>query len=341
MNTLERIKLWLQENEPNVLAQLNKPAAESQIKNVESSTGISLPEDYRSFLQTHNGDSSECGLFGGGHFLLSCEEIIDWHRSDAQIKKYSHRDYKYMKLQIAEEYLCIDGPVVPNLEHPSWLPIMHMDGRVIRYLDFSPASGGTPGQVIETDLECWAVLATSFSDFLAIYEEGLLKLGYIHDFHFGIGMGRSETLPEAGVPVWLKEITAHDPTEYNDRDERADWYEGYSPELSELEKQGFPYETTIVGLQTYKRSKLDRDYFEIKWEQKEKDYVAFIHHQVYDDIPSKIRPYRQKAIDIKLQVKLEKRCQPNDPKSNPSWDGDAWLEVTEVSFLGKARGKSV
>jgi len=118
-------------------------------------------------------------------------------------------------------------------------------------------------------------------------------------------------------------------------DERAEWYDGVCTDLYLFNPLAVSFQTTIVGYQTYKRSKLDREYFEICWNDKNNEFVAFVHHEIYGDIPSLIRPYSQRVMDVVLEITVEKRSHPKDPKSNPKWESGCWLEVTEVIFLGE------
>ena len=336
------IKDQLAEKAPDVLSQLKGPASENNLQNIELKIGRSLPSSYKVFIKMHDGDPAEYGFFGGGHRLLPSGEILNIYDPTIGVKEFSLRDFKYMKLQISEGHQCIEGPVYPYIEHPGWLPIMDTDVRVYRYLDFNPAPGGKVGQVIETDWESeyWSVLAPSFEELLANYGAILKKSAYAREFHYGLSACRPVGVPQAEIPSWLLEITAHDPTEYSERDEREEWFEDFAADLSDIDTLGYPHAKKIVGLQTYKRSKLDREYFEIRWEENNKDYIAFIHHRVYDEIPSQIRPFRQKGIDVEMDVVIEKRNNEGDPKSNPSWDNGAWLEIVKVAFNGEAKKSS-
>jgi cell wall assembly regulator SMI1 len=71
--------------------------------------------------------------------------------------------------------LSLTGPVRPIVGAPGCVLVGDMNGDVHWYLDFDPAPGGTPGQVVRVDIECgqWDVLAPSWSDLLLRYAEDL------------------------------------------------------------------------------------------------------------------------------------------------------------------------
>ena len=71
--------------------------------------------------------------------------------------------------------LWLNGPVRPIVGSPGTVVVGDMNGDVQWLLDFDPAPGGTPGQVVRVDVECasWDVLAPSWTQLLVRYAEDL------------------------------------------------------------------------------------------------------------------------------------------------------------------------
>ena len=73
--------------------------------------------------------------------------------------------------QIRDGIITVDGAVRPDSFNKAWVPIMDCNGDVFWAVDFAPADNGTPGQIIQVDLEgCeWKAVASSFAEFLERY----------------------------------------------------------------------------------------------------------------------------------------------------------------------------
>jgi len=211
-SSLARIMDWVRENASPLLQDLNGPASEADIQAVEAATGLSLPDSFKAFLRLHDGESGAMmlALLGNGNQLLSCQSIIEQYRLDQQIGQELFDPemdaIAFWKDRTEGQVIFIKGAVKPLLLHPKWLPITWMNGDVFRYLDFDPAPGGIPGQVIEVDPEScmYQVLAPSFEALLDLYASQLEAGMFAADDEGFIERIAEEDIMGWGVPDWLK-----------------------------------------------------------------------------------------------------------------------------------------
>ena len=209
-DTLTEIKDWLTIHSPQTLAHLNGPASHAQIDEVEAQIGMSLPPAFKEFLTRHDGEDGETwlALFGDGNQLLSCQAIVDQYTLDQELGLRFYNPemgtIAFWKDRVARNVIRIKGTVKPLVLHPKWIPLTCMNGNVFRYIDFDPAPGGTPGQIIEVDPECcsYQVLASSFDELLDHYLAQLLRGEFVVDNEEYVE-SREESSMEWGVPEWL------------------------------------------------------------------------------------------------------------------------------------------
>ena len=209
-DSYEKIIKWVKENASQTLVHLCGPATDDQIDRVESETGLPITESFRAFLKMHNGEDGETwlALLGNGNQLLSCEGIIQQYKLDQEIGEDLYdpemETIEFWKDRIGGNVIFVKGSVKPLMLHPKWLPITCMNGDVFRYLDFDPADGGTPGQVIEVDPEScsYKVLASSFGELIEIYASELLEGKYSVDDEHYIELEEQDDM-NCGVPDWL------------------------------------------------------------------------------------------------------------------------------------------
>lgn len=55
----DKFKQWLTHNYSDGLLDLNPPASDDEIKELTSTLGVELPEDFISVLKVHNGQKGE------------------------------------------------------------------------------------------------------------------------------------------------------------------------------------------------------------------------------------------------------------------------------------------
>ncbi|MDD5275667.1 MAG: SMI1/KNR4 family protein [Methylovulum sp.] len=210
-NNVERIKGWLEKNSKQTLSHLNGPAPENEIVKVEAEIGLSLPDTFKEFLRTHDGEDGKTwlALFGDGNQLLPCHAIVEQYTLDQQIGTGLYDPEMHIvafwKDRVESKVIFIKGPVKPLMLHPKWIPITCMNGDVFRYIDLDPAPGGISGQIIEVDPEgcSYQVLASSFGELMELYFAQLLSGGYDVDDE-GYIETKKENEMNWGVPEWLK-----------------------------------------------------------------------------------------------------------------------------------------
>ena len=210
-SSVEKLLCWIKENASDVFMHLNKGATVEDIEAVERETGLLLPDDYKAFLQQHDGEdgASWLALFGDGNQLLPCRSIVSQYKLDQELGKKFHDPkmeiIKFWKDRTDGGVIFVNGPVKPLMLHPKWLPMTCMNGNVFRYFDYDPAPGGVVGQIIEVDPEncSYDVLAENFSELVETYLNDLQNGVYkVDDEHFIERVVEKEF--KQGMPEWLK-----------------------------------------------------------------------------------------------------------------------------------------
>lgn len=118
--------------------------------------------------------------------------------------------------------ICLNGPVRPIVGSAGAVVVGDMNGDVHWFLDFDPAPGGTPGQVVRVDVECssWDVLAPSWTQLLVRYAEDLelfaadpdsSSLVIDQDFGPECEWGSTPTDSWGTRPAWLRDVQARNP----------------------------------------------------------------------------------------------------------------------------------
>lgn len=171
-----RLHAWAQTHAPAMTEDLASPASESEIAEVEAELGANLPESLKDSLKIHNGETDgwPCKVFADRGAYLSTQRIIEEWKSRRTITIDSD-EIEDPESLIRDNVISVHGPVTPVMFDESWVPIMESNGDVFWALDFSPAPGGTAGQIIEVDWEScsWSVIAESFEQFLEQYVDDL------------------------------------------------------------------------------------------------------------------------------------------------------------------------
>lgn len=173
-----KFKAWLKSNYEEGLNDLNPPATDSDIQELEQALGFSLPKDLAHCLRIHNGQGSCAGgLFDGAEFL-SCSRILDeWH----------------VWKGLAEDGFFEDNQAEPDTGikedwwNSKWIPFTY-NGTGDHYcVDVDPGQFGSVGQVISMwhdSAERW-LLADSFYDWFNDYVEALIAGDYAYSAEYG------------------------------------------------------------------------------------------------------------------------------------------------------------
>jgi cell wall assembly regulator SMI1 len=171
-----RIVAWAKKKAPAMLQELADGASEGEIAALEATLGRSLPPSLKSLLKLHNGETPgwphAFGPYGDFH---STEAIAKAWKERGEIAKEMDTDRPDPAQLLRDGIIHVEGPVRLDNFRREWIPIMDFNGDIFWALDFAPAAGGTPGQVIEIDWEACSskVIAPSFDAFLEGYAAAL------------------------------------------------------------------------------------------------------------------------------------------------------------------------
>jgi cell wall assembly regulator SMI1 len=168
----KRFENWLQANAPQLLKDLNPPAAEAELQQLATLLGTELPADFLAFYRIHDGQQSNAGGLFNAEELLSVARMKDEWTIWNDLLKGSDFDGTTSK-------------PVPGVRadwwNPRWLPLTYDGAGNHCCLDLAPAEGGTVGQVIRMwhdDAER-TLLAGSFSEWMEQYVVGLESGEYV------------------------------------------------------------------------------------------------------------------------------------------------------------------
>jgi cell wall assembly regulator SMI1 len=232
-----RIEAGLSRVLPASLRQLEGPAAVQAIDAVEAALAVPLPQDFRVSLRIHNGtkwiyDDSPSPV--PLEHLCDTNQIIEMTRMwrDGYHPEPNWDDPQVWAYLFDRKMLWLTGPVRPIVGSPGTVVVGNMNGDVQWLLDFDPAPGGTPGQVVRVDVECasWEVLAPSWTQLLVRYAEDLELFAADPD-NSPLDIDRlagpacewgSSTPSDAWVrPAWLQDVQARDPYPYHRAENEA------------------------------------------------------------------------------------------------------------------------
>ncbi|MGI5520061.1 SMI1/KNR4 family protein [Micromonospora sp. CA-259024] len=215
---------------PASLRQLNGPAPVQVVDAVEAALAVRLPQDFRASLRIHNGtnpgptlpprDPSPVPLT----YLCDTTKIVEMTRMwrDNHDPEPDWDDPQVWAYLVDTEMLFLNGPVRPVIGSPGAVVVGDMNGDVRWLLDFDPAPGGTPGQVVRVDVECasWDVLAPSWTQLLVRYAKDLKLFGADPDsspleIDHLVGPAcewASSSSDSSGVrPAWLQDVQPRSP----------------------------------------------------------------------------------------------------------------------------------
>ncbi len=232
-----RVEASLRTILPASLYQLEPPAEVQAIDAVEAALGVVLPRDFRASLRIHNGTKWIFSTDGRRqpspiplNYLYDTNGIVEATRMwrDNYHPEPNWDDPRVWAYLVDDgNNLFLNGPVRPIVGSPGAVLVGDMNGDVQWLLDFDPAPGGTPGQVVRVDVELstWDVLAPSWTQLLVRYAEDLelfatapdrSTLEIDQDCGPACEWGGSTPSDSWGVrPAWLLHVQARDPYPYH------------------------------------------------------------------------------------------------------------------------------
>jgi KNR4/SMI1 homolog 2 len=171
---------------PSIGESFQKPAEESQIKALEDAVTQPLPESFKEYLRTFNGQaqSDSPNYFMGYNLLLPTDEIIETYQMLVE---------DFEGESIADELN--PNKIQPVLWDKGWIPFTDFEATTRICIDLNPATNGVKGQVImlypgidyQSDE---VVLANSFEEFTQkiwnildtkdySFEEGIIEQDFL------------------------------------------------------------------------------------------------------------------------------------------------------------------
>jgi cell wall assembly regulator SMI1 len=212
-----RLKTWLDEHSPDALDTLNGPAEPESIETTERHVGRELPQDYKALLLMFDGDEVPGMVWPNGFTMLDSSHVSFFWAEIATMAAEMGWDKlpdrpEMWKVAIESRNIGVIGPVKPLEACIDWVPIMQYDTDYI-FLDYDPAPGGTPGQVIEASIEGgqYRVLAPSFRAFMEQYVDDLEGGKYEASERGHISRVEPRSTGFGEVPEWLQEVTVPKP----------------------------------------------------------------------------------------------------------------------------------
>ncbi len=146
----------------------NKGCSPSEIKQLEYSLNVTLPDDYKTFLERCNGQPGSALTFPPDQVVfLSTEDIVRlWNELNR------HQDDQFF------DQFEFDQKIRSVLYHPRRIPIAYNEsGGAYLFLDYIPGPNGKSGQLIFNINEIdSAVIADSLYDLVGTYVQ-LLEVG--------------------------------------------------------------------------------------------------------------------------------------------------------------------
>ncbi len=135
----ERLEAWLKANNPALLADLNHPATDAEIRELEQKLGVTLPADFVACLKVHNGQKGGADwLFSGSEFLSSRRILDEWVIWKDLL---DGGDFDGAEAESG-------AGIQPVWWSPKWIPFTYNGAGDQLCLDLDPATGGRSGQVI-------------------------------------------------------------------------------------------------------------------------------------------------------------------------------------------------
>jgi len=185
-NLWQKIQQSLLAIAPSIGESFQKPAEESQIKALEEVIAQPLPESFKEYLRTFNGQaqSDSPHYFMGYNSLLPTDEIIETYQMLVE---------DFEGESIADELN--PNKIQPVLWDKGWIPFTDFEATTRICIDLNPATNGVKGQVImlypgidyQSDE---IVLANSFEEFTQkiwnildakdySFEEGIIEQDFL------------------------------------------------------------------------------------------------------------------------------------------------------------------
>lgn len=136
----KRLESWLNIYNPKLLTDLNPPASDVDISELEQKLGVNLPVDFINCLKVHNGQMGRSDwLFGGNEFLSTKNILMSWS-TWLDLLEDGDFDGKVAKPDVGIQKVWWTK---------GWIPFATNGGGDYLCIDLSPSKSGNSGQVIK------------------------------------------------------------------------------------------------------------------------------------------------------------------------------------------------
>lgn len=182
----EEFEGWLQSNYEEGFRDLNPPATDREIEELESALDVSLPEDFIDLLKVHDGQNGNAGWLLDGQEFLSSHRIIDeWKLWEGAL---DGGDFEGSSSEPQ------DG-IKDNWWNKRWVPFTDNGSGDHCCLDLDPAESGTAGQIITMrhDSAERELLSPSLADWFESYVERLLLGDFVYSEEYGAIVSKDDT----------------------------------------------------------------------------------------------------------------------------------------------------
>lgn len=167
------LEYWLSQNLPEALADLNPGCSSEELDELERCLNCSLPEDFKTFYQGHNGQAGEAtGIFCGLPFLSTNALFDQWFTWRDLAEDFAKEAEDLGERNLATEITGASYPInaiKPMYINLKWIPFSYDGAGNHLGIDLDPGTAGVRGQVINfgADENNKFVLASSLTDFVA------------------------------------------------------------------------------------------------------------------------------------------------------------------------------
>lgn len=193
-NLWNRLENWLEQNAPDILANLNPGASLQEIEAIQNILG-ELPEDYIASCLIHNGQKQESpglipsgvGSIGGALIALGVSKDSSFHTvlGEWTMLKELYDSDPFFR----EEGDRLGNAIKNRWWVPRWIPITSSGGGDYDCLDLDPGEDGEWGQIITFYHDAYAdqpVQTSSFRAWLEQIVEGLEQGSIVNDEEQGL-----------------------------------------------------------------------------------------------------------------------------------------------------------
>lgn len=144
MTPYQRLERWLAAHRPQILANLQPPAADEDLAMLSETLGVSLPPSFMELYRWRNGqrDIGEPGPFYGLSFLGINDVLAQWESWNEILGGEYGSDLHGFSSSVAP------GVVKERYANRLWIPFSHDWGGNHIGVDLDPGRKGHVGQVI-------------------------------------------------------------------------------------------------------------------------------------------------------------------------------------------------